>query len=184
MRSNEDSFCTAVLSQIRAGDTVWDIGANVGFYSRLFRDRVGLQGQVIAFEPAPACVQMLHRQFASCRGVTIEETAMGAQVGRGQLLLGAEPLSPANQLIAAASEGSDDSHCANVRIITGDWYWNTAKRTPSVIKIDVEGFEEEVLDGMVHLLNAPIAIERNLRAKGFQTSWVDWSHLQAIRPFA
>src|SRR4051812_3071816 len=38
---------------MKPGDTVIDVGANVGFYSCLFARRVGTHGQVLAFEPTP-----------------------------------------------------------------------------------------------------------------------------------
>ena len=73
-----------------------------------------------------------------------------------------------------------------------------------MIKVDVEGFEEEVLQGMgemltsselrsvlveVHFMKlelrgkatAPVRIEKLLRGKGFKTNWVDASHLFATR---
>ncbi len=73
-----------------------------------------------------------------------------------------------------------------------------------MIKVDVEGFEEEVLQGMgemltspelrsvlveVHFMKlelrgkatAPVRIEKLLRDKGFKTNWVDASHLFASR---
>ena len=37
-RGYEQSFRSAMLACIRPGDCVWDVGANVGFYSELFAD--------------------------------------------------------------------------------------------------------------------------------------------------
>jgi hypothetical protein len=77
-------------------------------------------------------------------------------------------------------------------------------KTPNVIKVDVEGFEEEVLTGLsetlksselrsvlveVHFMklenrgrmDAPTRIEKLLRDKSFKTRWVDASHLLATR---
>jgi hypothetical protein len=75
---------------------------------------------------------------------------------------------------------------------------------PNVVKIDVEGFEAEVLRGFGALLerpslravcvevhfalldtrserNAPAEIERRLYAAGFRCRWADHSHLVAVR---
>jgi hypothetical protein len=89
-------------------------------------------------------------------------------------------------------------------ISRGDTARNRLGRTPNVIKVDVEGFEEEVLLGMgdvltspelrsvlveVHFLKlevrgratAPVRIEKLLKSKGFRTDWVDASHLVGTR---
>ena len=58
----EQDFRSAMIASIRPGDCVWDVGANVGFYSELFIDAVGPAGKVISFEPSPACVAMLERR--------------------------------------------------------------------------------------------------------------------------
>ncbi|NEO21448.1 hypothetical protein [Moorena sp. SIO4A5] len=47
-------FNKELLESIKSGDTVWDIGANIGFYTRKFLDIVGTEGHVVAVEPAPS----------------------------------------------------------------------------------------------------------------------------------
>jgi FkbM family methyltransferase len=203
-RSSENRFESALLGQIREGDTVWDIGAHVGFYTDLFKQRVGPHGRVVAFEPAPACFETLQKRFFGSPQVQLEEAAIGAQNEAGRLRLGKEPFSQTNRLTQAGEVDGDDGPSAEVRVIRGDSYRSATGSTPGVIKIDVEGFEEEALDGMTELLTvpevraifievhfrllenrgrplAPVAIERKLRAGGFRTSWLDWSHLQALR---
>ena len=49
----EDRFQIAMLKAIRQGDVVWDVGANVGLYSKLFSNIAGFSGKVFAFEPSP-----------------------------------------------------------------------------------------------------------------------------------
>jgi hypothetical protein len=91
-----------------------------------------------------------------------------------------------------------------VRVMRGDSYWRASGITPNGIKIDVEGFEEEVLAGMEGLLaepelravfvevhfqkleergraEAPLRIEKLLRSKGLRPRWVDASHIVAKR---
>jgi hypothetical protein len=86
----------------------------------------------------------------------------------------------------------------------GDSYWATSGITPNLLKIDVEGFEEEVLAGMKSLLaapelravflevhfailesrgrsDAPLRIEKLLRDNGLIPNWVDGSHIVAKR---
>lgn len=56
-RGYETRFQEAMLAAIRPGDVVWDVGANVGLYSRAFSDIAGPSGKVFAYEPSPANLQ-------------------------------------------------------------------------------------------------------------------------------
>ncbi len=73
----EDLFGPAVKRQVRAGDTVWDIGANVGLYTHEFLDRVGPTGQVVAFEPVPACFAKLQERCEGSPRATLKNIAVG-----------------------------------------------------------------------------------------------------------
>lgn len=48
-----------MFEAIKPGDVIWDVGANVGYYTRKFSDSVGPAGQVFAFEPFPATAARL-----------------------------------------------------------------------------------------------------------------------------
>ena len=55
----ESRFDNALLSHINTGDRVWDVGANVGFYTAKFAEKVGPTGVVVAFEPVRECFDLL-----------------------------------------------------------------------------------------------------------------------------
>lgn len=55
----EEAFHQALKNSVQPGDTVWDIGANIGLYTNYFLDWVGPTGKVVAFEPLPAAVSAL-----------------------------------------------------------------------------------------------------------------------------
>src|SRR5690606_30187440 len=48
-KTYEARFAAALAAAIKPGDRVWDIGANVGYYTERFADAVGPWGQVVAF---------------------------------------------------------------------------------------------------------------------------------------
>lgn len=84
MRGNdgyEATFAKAVQQAVGLGDVVWDIGANLGLYTSVFLDLAGLQGKVIAFEPAPACFAAMQETFKDVPNVQLMNMAMGNEAG-------------------------------------------------------------------------------------------------------
>src|SRR4249920_2069655 len=50
---HERPTMSAILTCVNEGEVVWDVGANIGFYSCLLSQIVGATGEVFAFEPDP-----------------------------------------------------------------------------------------------------------------------------------
>jgi FkbM family methyltransferase len=142
---------------IKPGDLVFDIGAHVGDRVAAFR-RLG--ARVVAVEPQPALrttLKLLHRRD---RAVTIEPVALGRSVGTIDLRLNLD-----NPTVATASpdfiraaagaagwEGQAWTRTLAVPMTTLD-VLIARHGVPAFIKIDVEGFEAEVLAG----LSRPVA---------------------------
>jgi len=197
MRPNgpyEAEFGKALVDAVRRGDVVWDVGANVGFYTRQFIDRVGPTGKVVAFEPEPSCYGILRRD---CGSATIVNVALSDRTSEGFMEAHPEPRSGTHHVVAAPTPTA-----IPVKLIAGDDFQGPC---PNLMKIDVEGFEDEVLTGMPRILAdhrlraiflevhfalleqrgkamAPLLIERKLRTLGFHTTWFrNRSHLKALR---
>jgi len=189
----------ALIRSIRPGDVVWDVGANVGVYTALFSQIVGSEGGVVAFEPLPESCEQIRLRIANESGVRIEQVALSDQDREGRLALQQDSV---EHHIAADGPGPERS--IPVQIRRGDTMLKFLERPPNVVKIDVEGFEEEVLQGMQQVLDspalravlvevhfvklerrgrrmAPARIEKMLRRKGLRTTWVDESHLMGQR---
>lgn len=198
----EEKFEREMLNLIQDGDIVWDIGANVGFYSKQFLDRVGSTGQVCAFEPAPGAVQILFNHFKDKENVKIFSYAMGDMDGEVIMQLDEnDPASVVNKIVDNVS--NTEGERVRVRAADSVIMSNDAP-FPNAIKIDVEGYEFSVIKGMesllandelrcvaieVHfgLLNdrnesfAPKEIECTLIRHGFNVKWTDPSHIVAFR---
>jgi FkbM family methyltransferase len=198
----ERSFRSAMLAQIRSGDCVWDVGANVGLYSGLFAEAVGPSGKVISFEPSQACVTLLRERVRDHDGGAswqIVPIALSDEDGEAWLSVAGGGTAPANHL---ASPG--DTGTVPVRTARGDSLVAAGQDAPTVIKIDVEGFDGEVLDGLGSVLDSPtlraICVEvhfgmltrrgkpqeparmvRLLQDHAFTVKWVDRSHFVAER---
>jgi FkbM family methyltransferase len=150
----EPEVTRRLLSELRQDDTFYDIGANVGYYTCAALKR-GVKS-VIAFEPDPISASVLHLNLrlngatgASCQ---VMEIALGSGVGSGVFHRshvsnsGRSGFRPVN---AVAS--------FEVPVETMDSLMAAGRAAvPTVLKIDVEGLEHEVLLGASRLLeNSP-----------------------------
>ena len=201
-RSHERRAHQALTAALRPGDVVWDVGANVGLYSELFCRHVGPEGLVVAFEPSEESCAGIREQLPDCAWLRVENVALGDADTTGRLVTGAD--SAENHVATEADARNGAAVSIPVEIRRGDTMCGRLGRVPNVIKVDVEGFEEEVLLGMGELLAspqlrcvlvevhfakleargqamAPVRIEKLLGTRGFRTSWVDTSHLFAAR---
>ena len=202
-RGYETRFQEAMLAAIRPGDVVWDVGANVGLYSKTFSDIAGPSGKVFAYEPSPANLQRLNEAVGSLVNVTVVPVALGEREDVVMFEQGADPLGATSRIVDKADGGSKGQ--VEVRLSSGDGLVSSGMViSPNVIKIDTEGFELDVLRGLratlqekslrvlcieVHfrllqergLPNAPSDIEKLLGSSGFSLSWPDASHLVATR---
>jgi FkbM family methyltransferase len=135
-----------------AGEVFWDIGANIGFFSLIAARRVGGRGRVYAFEPVPRNAAAITRG-ARLNGLDTIEVfveAVGATNGRAKLLL-ARHLGGA--ALASAGAPPDECGATEVDIVTLDEVFAQRRlRPPSLVKIDVEGAEIDVLRGMIRIL--------------------------------
>jgi FkbM family methyltransferase len=137
---------------VAQGDLVFDIGSHVGDRVAAFR-RLG--ARVIAVEPQPALARTLRLLYGRDRAVTVVESAVGRGPGTVPLKLNLDnpTVSTASEAFIAAShgvpgwEGQQWNRTIEVPLTTLDAL--TARfGAPRFIKIDVEGYEAEVLAGL------------------------------------
>lgn len=146
-----ESATTGVLRRvIHSGDVFLDVGANAGFYSA-FAASIG--AAVHAFEPNPAMGDLIDR--AGHPNVALVRAAAGDK--SGEIALNVSP-DPSHSGISSVH---DLPHLAGARkitvpVITIDDYCARNDIRPNVLKIDVEGHEGQVIDGMQRLLEERI----------------------------
>ncbi len=202
----EDRFSQRLLAAVQPGDVVWDIGANVGYYSLQLAERVRPNGVVIAIEPTPSCAAQIRQRLSESQttDVKVLELALADKAGEMRMALSADDLGATHRILSSGEQS--DQRIVTVRVATGDLLVaNQEAPLPQVIKLDVEGFEQECLVGMHETLkskllrailievhfglleargrrNAPLEIERTLRKAGFnRVEWIDASHLGGFR---
>jgi FkbM family methyltransferase len=145
-----DRKITWICAQIvKSGDTVLDIGANIGLVSLCLSKLVGDKGTVHAFEPNPALQTLLRETLARNRAfnVRLHPIALGAE--QGQLKL---RIPKWNMGAASLSRNKDlpewDCDVQEVPVSRlSDIVAQETIRSIRFIKIDVEGFEAEVFRG-------------------------------------
>ncbi len=162
-------------AELKKGQVVYDVGANVGFYSLLAACCVGSSGRVFAFEPVPENLVYLRRHVAlnalaqvMVHPFAVSDAAVSLRFTRGE-----------NRSTGHLTIDGD----LEVRGITlDDFVFSGGNPPPHIIKIDVEGAELAVLRGaqrvlethrpLLFLATHGLALHRDccdlLRASGYQ----------------
>lgn len=135
-----------LAAAVRAGDVVFDVGANVGSYAVLAAKLVGASGRVIAFEPVPANVAMLRRHLALNAAAQVEVVEAAVWDREGPLHFDARD----DRLMGSVSEQGRLA----VRGVTLDGVLAAGSPPPACVKIDVEGGEVEVLRGATEMMRS------------------------------
>lgn len=125
-----------VLHVLRKGDLFVDVGANVGSYT-ILASAAG--ADCISFEPGPAVETLAAnvRLNNLADHVDVKRSAVGSTIGEIAFTSNQDTLNH----VATSADGSKDV-VALTKLDSA-----LGGRAPAVIKIDVEGFEREVLDG-------------------------------------
>ena len=130
---------------VKKGSCVFDIGANVGFYTLLSSELVGPKGTVISFEPLPRNIYFLkkHLRINKLTNVKIIEAAVSDSSGIKYF----EP-SPSPSMAHLSKRGD-----LKVKTVSLDKLILKDKvPSPQYMKIDVEGAEMNVLLGAESIL--------------------------------
>ena len=142
---DERYVVTKLLKIIKPGDICWDIGANIGFYTCLLASQVEDTGAVIAFEPASLTCDYLHKNVSlnQFTNVTVVNKGIGDKAEQGNLYYSEARLTEGTASLKYA-EGRAASES-----VTLDTIDNLIEKfpAPNFIKIDVEGYQLEVLRG-------------------------------------
>jgi FkbM family methyltransferase len=147
----------AYLELLRPGDVVYDVGANIGWYSLLAARTVGASGSVLAFEPSLENA-LLAQQNAAVNGFANMTVVPAALTDREGWMSFVQKGSLEGRLESGGGE-TEGEHPARGRarlegrtlvpVTTLDaWLEQTGQPPPNVVKIDVEGAEAGVLRGM------------------------------------
>jgi FkbM family methyltransferase len=145
-----------VARRVRPGWTAIDVGANCGYFTLLMADLVGPHGHVIAVEPNPAMTPLLRRSVALngfAERTTICEVAAGAADDGFTTLIVPDRSPGQSAMVSDASAPWDNCTKVAVPTATLDGLVSPGQRV-DFIKIDAEGSEERILNGMNAMVEA------------------------------
>jgi len=172
-----------------------DVGANVGFFTVKAAKHLEKRGSVIAIEPHPVRFELLRQNVAlnGLDNVTCLPFAVGSENGRGAIYEPDPSFGPHRLDVSCAPVGTA---AIGVEVRTVDSLLETLGiRELALVKIDVEGFEPEVIGGMRQVLGdqpVPVifealnshALERavaRLRPLGYAVEQIDQQNFLARR---
>jgi FkbM family methyltransferase len=134
------------------GGTVIDVGANIGLYTVLAAKRVGSSGHVFAFEPVPENIKLLRENLdlndVSAR-VEIQEVAVGEKPGELELFLSDRQIG--THSAARSLVGGSRSIRVPMQSIDA-FVTSRGIQHIDLVKVDVEGYDGQVVNGAVHSL--------------------------------
>lgn len=130
--------------EVSPGMVVFDVGANIGFYTTLLADLVGPTGRVHSFEPDPLSCGILKHRTARRSNVTANPTAVGDRSGRITLFHSRSNRAD-NRIHASHGETAET---VEVPLTTLDAYCEAAGIDHiDAVKMDIQGAEVAALRG-------------------------------------
>jgi FkbM family methyltransferase len=138
----------ALKRELAPGMTFFDIGANVGFVTLVAASLVGPSGRVVAFEPVPGNVAAIRENLAlnGIDWVELRQTAVARSAGSASLIVSEVSAFSRLAHISVPSEARDRIEVPVTSV--DELLAASSVPKPDVIKIDVEGAELEVIEGM------------------------------------
>ena len=153
-----EPFITEALQhEIKRDDVVLDIGANIGYYVLQEAIICGGAGKVYAIEPVPANVELLKRNVERNRFLNVEiyNCAIGNSNRRDVI-----NISPLRNMCSMIKKEGYREYIGQVpiQVVTVDTFLKD-KLKPDLIRMDVEGYEYEILQGMTKLLDNKVPLK-------------------------
>ena len=160
--------------------TVLDVGASVGEYGQSLR-WTGYRGRIVSYEPVAAAFAQLSARASADGRWTCRQVALGAAPGTAAIHVTADSVSSSllGQLPPMATAAPQARHVADERVTVTTLddereNWDPGDRI--LLKLDVQGYEQEVLEGAAETLDSVAAIEMELSLRALyegQRSFAD-----------
>jgi len=193
--TGEPQVQRALAEHLQQGQTFYDLGSNIGFFSLIAARLVGPSGHVIAFEADPEIAARASENLAynNFSHAIVEQKAVWSAPGVVKFERAQTSASPDRGLGHIASSSAPSLNTISVEAVSLDQYISSHP-LPDFLKCDVEGAEVEVFEGADRLLREkrPVLLvemhssenHAQLRSKFRKLSYVcrdlDENHLLAL----
>ncbi|MES2763534.1 MAG: FkbM family methyltransferase [Bacteroidota bacterium] len=150
-KEKQDAFEISLMKKyIKAGDTVLDIGANIGFYAEILSGIVGEKGKVHCFEPDITNYKHLQNRCATFKNVAVNNKAVSDKTETIKIYT-------SKQLNVDHRTYKPDDYDQEIDIhaVAIDEYLGSDTSSINFIKMDIQGFEMSAVKGMTKTLQCP-----------------------------
>ena len=150
-KEKQDAFEISLMKKyIQPGDTVLDIGANIGFYAEILSNIVGEKGNVHCFEPDTTNFKHLKSRSGNLPNVTINNKAVSDKTETIKIYT-------SKKLNVDHRTYKPDEYDQEIDIhaVAVDEYLSTSTIEVNFIKMDIQGFEMSAVKGMIKTLQSP-----------------------------
>lgn len=133
--------------EIKKGDTVIDLGANIGFWTLYFAQKVGEDGKVFAFEPEPTNLELLQKNVKEndFKNIVIEQKAVSHSNDKLKLFLSYETTDH------RIYDPGDNRNFIEIESIRLDDYFKSDEEI-DFIKSNIQGADFSAIKGMPNLI--------------------------------
>lgn len=147
---------TLICQNLKTGDCFLDIGANIGYFSLIAGSIVGEKGQVFCFEPEQRNFNLLESAIKRAKMPQVQYFPYALSNSEGTLDLFLSRDNFGDHQLYHASGYNDDRETQSVNTVIGDRFLINLGfnfNQPIFIKIDTQGAEYMIIDGLRLLIN-------------------------------
>jgi FkbM family methyltransferase len=149
----EPALTGALLRLIRSGQVVVDVGMHIGYYTTLFACLVGERGEIHAFEPTPSTREIAFQNIRHFANITIHSEALWSSTATLEFQdFGIQWMAFNSFTAGPPAIDSPPPRLIEVPTTTLDQFRQKLSKIVSLVKIDAESAEAEILRGATHLL--------------------------------
>jgi FkbM family methyltransferase len=151
-----------IKKEVKKGDVVLDIGANIGYYTLILAKAVGARGKVYAFEPDPKNFALLEKnvKLNGYQNIELVQKAVSDKTETIKLFL-----SSINKGDHRIYDSKDNRQSIEIHAIRLDEYFKSYKGKIDFVKMDIQGAEGKAFRGMRKL------IKKNRKVKLISEFW-------------
>lgn len=195
----EQNFDNAFKNLLKPNMVIYDCGANIGHYTKEFAGIVGEKGIVYAIEPSELNGQRLKNTCGDSKNIVLLKYAIGKEKSQLWIEQGNDDIGANSAIRINKPKAGNEIEMLTLTDLFLQF------QIPDAIKIDIEGFELDALQGInlnqsefkkisligieIHsklmeergLIHPQATIEKILTDAGFSIQWTDFSHLIATR---